>query len=92
MHADASSFAEGVTKEEAYRQVLEQAEGLFADQRNWVRLSFFFFFFFFFFLSCFFVSVRRGAGSCSTRPSRGFPRVHMSAYLLRSQRDLGSSY
>ncbi|KAK2069040.1 hypothetical protein P8C59_003647 [Phyllachora maydis] len=36
VHADASSFAEGVTKEEAYRQVLEQAEGLFADQRNWV--------------------------------------------------------
>ncbi|KAK1771193.1 GAF domain-like protein [Phialemonium atrogriseum] len=35
VHADASSFASNVTKEEAYRQVLEQAEGLFIDQRNW---------------------------------------------------------
>lgn len=37
VHADASNFAEGVTKEEAYQQVLDQAEGLFFEQRNWVR-------------------------------------------------------
>lgn len=37
VHADASVFAEGVTKEDAYQQVLLQAEGLFAGQRNWVR-------------------------------------------------------
>ncbi len=36
VHADASNFAEGVTKEEAYQQVLDQAEGLFYEQRNWV--------------------------------------------------------
>ncbi|RYC53772.1 hypothetical protein CHU98_g12438 [Xylaria longipes] len=36
VHADASNFAQGVTKEEAYEQVLLQAEGLFDDQRNWV--------------------------------------------------------
>lgn len=36
VHADASNFAEGVTKEEAYEQVLLQAEGLFDEQRNWV--------------------------------------------------------
>ncbi|KAI0019329.1 GAF domain-like protein [Xylariomycetidae sp. FL0641] len=36
VHADASNFAEGVTKEQAYTQVLLQAEGLFDDQRNWV--------------------------------------------------------
>ncbi|XXH03969.1 hypothetical protein Hte_010377 [Hypoxylon texense] len=35
VHADASNFAEGVTKEQAYTQVLLQAEGLFDDQRNW---------------------------------------------------------
>ncbi|KAF5507281.1 Free methionine-R-sulfoxide reductase [Colletotrichum aenigma] len=38
VHADASNFANGVTKEEAYEQVLLQAEGLFYEQRNWVRL------------------------------------------------------
>ncbi len=38
VHADASNFADGVTKEEAYEQVLMQAEGLFTDQRNWVRV------------------------------------------------------
>lgn len=37
VHADASNFAQGVTKEEAYKQVLMQAEGLFYEQRNWVR-------------------------------------------------------
>ncbi|KAI8629955.1 GAF domain-like protein [Xylariaceae sp. FL1651] len=36
VHADASNFAEGVTKESAYEQVLLQAEGLFDGQRNWV--------------------------------------------------------
>jgi L-methionine (R)-S-oxide reductase len=37
VHADASNFAEGVTKDDAYEQVLLQAEGLFYGQRNWVR-------------------------------------------------------
>lgn len=36
VHADASNFAEAVTKEQAYQQVLEQVEGLFFEQRNWV--------------------------------------------------------
>ncbi|KAM3460923.1 hypothetical protein MY5147_002290 [Beauveria neobassiana] len=36
VHADASNFDEGVSKEDAYEQVLLQAEGLFYDQRNWV--------------------------------------------------------
>lgn len=36
VHADASNFQEGVTKEQAYEQVLLQAEGLFDGQRNWV--------------------------------------------------------
>lgn len=36
VHADASTFEENVTKEEAYKQVLEQAEALFDGQRNWV--------------------------------------------------------
>ncbi|KAK0613462.1 GAF domain-like protein [Immersiella caudata] len=36
VHADASNFAPGVTKEDAYEQVLLQAEGLFYEQRNWV--------------------------------------------------------
>lgn len=36
VHADASTFSSGVTKEEAYEQVLLQAEGLFYEQRNWV--------------------------------------------------------
>ncbi|KAJ4327367.1 hypothetical protein N0V84_002268 [Fusarium piperis] len=35
VHADASNFAEGVTKEDAYEQVLWQTEGLITDQRNW---------------------------------------------------------
>jgi hypothetical protein len=39
VHADASTFVEGVTKEEAYQQVLDQAEGLFFEQRNWVCLA-----------------------------------------------------
>ncbi|KAI3326153.1 GAF domain-like protein [Xylariaceae sp. AK1471] len=36
VHADASNFVEGVTKEAAYEQVLSQAEGLLDGQRNWV--------------------------------------------------------
>jgi hypothetical protein len=36
VHADASTFSSGVSKEEAYEQVLMQAEGLFYEQRNWV--------------------------------------------------------
>ncbi|KAI1821381.1 GAF domain-like protein [Xylaria intraflava] len=36
VHADASNFAAGVTKEEAYEQVLLQAQGLLDGQRNWV--------------------------------------------------------
>ncbi|PNY25787.1 GAF domain nucleotide-binding protein [Tolypocladium capitatum] len=36
VHADASNFADGVTKDDAYEQVLLQAEGLFTGQRNWV--------------------------------------------------------
>lgn len=40
VHADASNFDQGVTKDEAYEQVLLQAEGLFTDQRNWVSKSF----------------------------------------------------
>lgn len=39
VHADASNFAVGVSKDEAYEQVLLQAEGLFYGQRNWVRNS-----------------------------------------------------
>lgn len=39
VHADASNFAEGVTKDDAYEQVLLQAEGLLYGQRNWVRQS-----------------------------------------------------
>ena len=39
VHADASTFSSGVTKDEAYEQVLMQAEGLFYEQRNWVSFS-----------------------------------------------------
>ncbi|PQE25616.1 GAF domain nucleotide-binding protein [Rutstroemia sp. NJR-2017a BBW] len=39
VHADASNFSSGVTKEEAYTQVLEQAEALFDGQRNWYPSS-----------------------------------------------------
>ncbi|KAJ4405691.1 hypothetical protein N0V82_010272 [Gnomoniopsis sp. IMI 355080] len=41
VHADASRFAQGVGKEEALRQVLEQAEGLIDGQRNWVLTTVF---------------------------------------------------
>ncbi|KAI4739158.1 GAF domain-like protein [Aureobasidium sp. EXF-12298] len=36
VHADASNFVSNVSKQEAYTQVLEQARGLFYEQRNWV--------------------------------------------------------
>ncbi|KKY39963.1 putative gaf domain nucleotide-binding protein [Diaporthe ampelina] len=36
VHADASTFAEGASKEEALQQVLDQAAALFKGQRNWV--------------------------------------------------------
>lgn len=36
VHADASNFQDGITKEEVYEQVLLQAEGLCYGQRNWV--------------------------------------------------------
>ncbi|KAJ1326525.1 L-methionine (R)-S-oxide reductase [Microdochium nivale] len=36
VHADASNFANGITKQEAYEHVLLQAEGLLDGQRNWV--------------------------------------------------------
>lgn len=39
VHADASNFASNVTKEEAYKQVLESAEVLFEGQRNWVKFQ-----------------------------------------------------
>ena len=35
MHADSSSFADGMSKKEVYAQVLEQARALFDGQRNW---------------------------------------------------------
>ncbi|KAH6883231.1 GAF domain-like protein [Alternaria rosae] len=36
VHADASDFADGMSKKEVYEQVLEQARSLFDGQRNWV--------------------------------------------------------
>ncbi|CAL3968526.1 unnamed protein product [Diplocarpon coronariae] len=36
VHADASTFAAGGTKEAAYSQILEQSEALLEGQRNWV--------------------------------------------------------
>ncbi|CAD0088570.1 unnamed protein product, partial [Aureobasidium vineae] len=39
VHADASNFVSNVSKQEAYTQVLEQARGLFYDQRNWQPLQ-----------------------------------------------------
>ena len=40
VHADASKFAAGVTKEQAYKQVFESAEVLLEGQRNWVSPSY----------------------------------------------------
>ncbi|KAL9535950.1 Free methionine-R-sulfoxide reductase [Sphaerulina musiva] len=39
VHADSANFAEGVSKTEAYNQVIEQAAALFDGQRNWVYYS-----------------------------------------------------
>lgn len=39
VHADSANFAEGVSKTEAYNQVIEQAAALFDGQRNWVDYS-----------------------------------------------------
>ncbi|OCK84360.1 GAF domain-like protein [Lepidopterella palustris CBS 459.81] len=36
VHAEASTFTDGLTKREVYAQVLEQARTLFEGQRNWV--------------------------------------------------------
>ena len=36
VHADASNFADGVSKAELYDQVLQSIKGLVEDQRNWV--------------------------------------------------------
>ncbi|KAF2126797.1 GAF domain-like protein [Dothidotthia symphoricarpi CBS 119687] len=36
VHADASAFADGMSKKDVYAQVLEQAHALFDGQRNWV--------------------------------------------------------
>lgn len=35
VHAESSNFVTGVSKSEAYKQILEQAEALFDGQRNW---------------------------------------------------------
>ena len=35
-HAEASAFKEGVSRADAYKQVLEQMKGLMEGQRNWV--------------------------------------------------------
>ncbi|KAI5369662.1 Putative Free Met sulfoxide reductase, GAF domain, GAF-like domain superfamily [Septoria linicola] len=37
VHADSSNFVSGVSKTQAYDQVIEQATALFAGQRNWLR-------------------------------------------------------
>jgi hypothetical protein len=37
-HAEASTFKEGVSRADAYKQVLEQMKGLMEGQRNWVSL------------------------------------------------------
>ncbi|KAJ6440444.1 GAF domain nucleotide-binding protein [Purpureocillium lavendulum] len=39
VHADASNFADDVTKDDAYEQVLLQTEGLCTGQRNWLSLT-----------------------------------------------------
>ncbi|KAF2014781.1 GAF domain-like protein [Aaosphaeria arxii CBS 175.79] len=36
VHADSSTFAEGLSKKDVYEQILEQAKALFDGQRNWV--------------------------------------------------------
>ncbi|KAI3400097.1 hypothetical protein diail_4327 [Diaporthe ilicicola] len=39
VHADASTFAEGISKDEALQQVLDQAAALFDGQTNWVAAA-----------------------------------------------------
>jgi L-methionine (R)-S-oxide reductase len=39
VHAEASTFVEGLSKEEVFEQVFEQASALFDGQRNWVSLD-----------------------------------------------------
>ncbi|KAF2822032.1 GAF domain-like protein [Ophiobolus disseminans] len=39
VHADSSSYREGLSKREVYAQVLEQARVLFEGQRNWVSCN-----------------------------------------------------
>ena len=39
VHADSSNFNAGVSKSDAYKHVLEQAEALFDGQDNWVSLN-----------------------------------------------------
>ncbi|KAF2654620.1 GAF domain-like protein [Lophiostoma macrostomum CBS 122681] len=36
VHAESSTFAQGLSKKEVYAQILEQAKELFDGQRNWV--------------------------------------------------------
>lgn len=36
VHAEATQFVPGLTKQEAYNQVLDNAKALFDGQRNWV--------------------------------------------------------
>ncbi|KAF2746284.1 GAF domain-like protein [Sporormia fimetaria CBS 119925] len=36
VHADSSTFAQGLSKKEVYAQIRDQAEALFDGQRNWV--------------------------------------------------------
>jgi L-methionine (R)-S-oxide reductase len=38
VHAEASNFALGISKKDAYAQVLAQARALFEEQRNWVMI------------------------------------------------------
>ena len=38
VHAEASNFTKGISKEVAYAQVLEEAQTLFEGQRNWVKM------------------------------------------------------
>jgi L-methionine (R)-S-oxide reductase len=39
VHAEASTFGEGLSKKEVFEQVLEQASALFDGQRNWVSVD-----------------------------------------------------
>ncbi|KAK0745216.1 GAF domain-like protein [Apiosordaria backusii] len=39
VHADATNFSPNLTKPEAYQQLLDEVEGLFYEQRNWVCVA-----------------------------------------------------